>query len=311
MLNVNRFRQDSADQQYAIGAMSRREETLLRGAVEIATRPPKLDDVQFMHSIMCQVGLPRSAVAGRSFERQCGGVALKVCAGELWDGERFVEQMVPYGAWPRLILGWINKYALSHNTAEIFIGENAADFMRMLGKVPSGGKRGSFSPFKRQITALASCRMILGFNSGGVAYTFNGQPVEQFEAWLHDTGDRKRQWPRTIKLSESYFSTLKGHAIPFDVRALSLLSGSSLEMDIYVMLAERLHRIKKPVKLYWANLKEQFGQEYQGANQGKDFKNQFLRHLKKVLLVYPDANVQVVKFGVVLKASPPPIPYRG
>lgn len=310
MLNANRYSQDSEDKRYAIGAMSRGEETLMRGAVEIATHPPRLDDVQFMHSIMCQVGLPRSAVTGRTFERQCGGVALKVSAGELWDGERFVEQALPYGSWPRLILGWINKYALSHNTSEICIGESAADFMKILGKVPAGGKRGTYTSFKKQITGLASCKMLLGFNAGGIAYTYSGQPVEQFEAWIHDAEDRKRLWPKVIRLSDSYFNTLKEHAVPYDVRALSLLSGSSLQMDIYVMLAERLHRINRPIKLNWVNLKEQFGQEYRGANQSKDFKNQFQHHLKKVLMVYPRADVQVVKFGVVLKASPPPIPYR-
>lgn len=311
MLNANRYHRPSEDQRYAVGEMSRGEETLLRRAVEIADQRPRSEDVQYMHSIMCQVGLPRSAVAGRTFERQCGGVALKVCAGELWDGERFVEQALPYGSWPRLILGWINKYAISRKTPEICIGESAADFMKILGKVPAGGKRGTYTSFKKQITGLASCKMLLGFNAGGIAYTYSGQPVEQFEAWTHDADDRKKLWPKLIRLSDSYFNTLKEHAVPYDVRALSLLSRSSLQMDIYMMLAERLHRIDRPIKLNWINLKQQFGQEYRGANQNKDFKHQFEHHLNNVLLVYPEANVQVVKFGVILKASPPPISYRG
>ena len=75
-------------------------------------------------------------------------------------------------------------------------------------------------------------------------------------------------------------------------------------MDVYAMLAERLHRISgRPVVLHWASLREQFGQEYTGADPDKDFKKAFLNALKKVLAVYPKANVKQVHGGLMLQAS--------
>ncbi|WP_204377130.1 hypothetical protein [Aquitalea pelogenes] len=63
--------------------------------------------------------------------------------------------------------------------------------------------------------------------------------------------------------------------------------------------------------LYWTNLREQFGQEYQGKEADKDFKKKFLIALRAVLAVYPQAKVKQVTGGLMLMASPPPIPYKG
>ena len=89
------------------------------------------------------------------------------------------------------------------------------------------------------------------------------------------------------------------------------LKGSALAMDVYAMLAERLHRISgRPITLHWKSLREQFGQEYTGIEADKDFKKEFLSSLKKVLVVYPTAKVVPVKGGLLLHASPPPIAYK-
>ncbi len=74
-----------------------REARLIKTAAEIAGERPDDDDCGYMHSIMCQVGLPRSKVDAASFERHSGGVALLVEAGKLWDGKQFVQQPIPYG----------------------------------------------------------------------------------------------------------------------------------------------------------------------------------------------------------------------
>ena len=82
-------------------------------------------------------------------------------------------------------------------------------------------------------------------------------------------------------------------------------------MDIYVMLAERLHRISggRPVRLNWANLREQFGQEYAADTNGKkNFKTKFLKALVSVQAVYPKAKISQVTGGILLFPSPPPIP---
>lgn len=289
--------------------------TLLNAAATIGTEPPSGSDIAYLHAILCQVGLPRGpkAVAGRQvFERMCGGAALRVTAGALWDGQQLVQQPIPYGANPRLVLAFLNTQAVKTRSPIIPVGDSVAEFLRMLGKESSGGKNGSLTSFKKQIQALAACHMTLGFNAAGRAYTYNGQPVKQFEAWIQPRDENQRPlWPGVVTFSDDYYKSLIEHAVPQDVRAMYALKGSALAMDVYAMLAERLHRISgRPITLHWKSLREQFGQEYTGIEADKDFKKEFLSSLKKVLVVYPTAKVVPVKGGLLLHASPPPIAYK-
>ena len=57
-------------------------------------------------SVIRQRRGPAKAVEGMQvFERICGGAALRVTAGALWDGKQLVQQPIPYGANPRLVPG--------------------------------------------------------------------------------------------------------------------------------------------------------------------------------------------------------------
>lgn len=292
----------------ATPALTRSETKLITAGAVIADERPSGDDMAFMHSIMCQVGLPRSKVDGTSFERHSGGAALLVEAGKLWDGKQFVQQPIPYGAMPRLMLAWMNTYAVRFNTAEIPVGDSASEFLRMLGKNTNGGRNGTFPTFRKQVQALSACRMTLGFNAGGRAHTYDGKPIKHFEAWLSTSDDQKPLWPGSVTFSDDYYCTLKDHAVPMDLRALMALQSSALAMDVYAWLAQRLYRIEgRPVILHWSNLREQFAQEYTGKDPDKDFKAAFLPQLKKVLAVYPQAKVKQVKGGIMMIASPPPI----
>ena len=289
--------------------------TLLDAAARIGTDAPSGSDIAYLHAILCQVGLPRGpkAVEGLTvFERMCGGAALRVTAGALWNGEKLIQQPIPYGANPRLVLAWLNTQAVRTRSPVIPVGESAAEFLRMLGKESTGGKNGTLTSFKRQIQALAACHITLGFNAGGRAYTYNGQPVKQFEAWIQPKDSQQRPlWPGLVTFSDDYYNSLIDHAVPQDVRAMYALKGSALAMDIYSMLAERLHRIAgRPVTLHWKVLREQFGQEYRGIDPDKDFKAAFIPALKKVLAVYPKAKVERVTGGLLLFPSPPPIQYK-
>ena len=114
-------------------------------------------------------------------------------------------------------------------------------------------------------------------------------------------------WPGTLELSQDFFETLNGNAVPLDPRALAALSHSALALDAYTWLAHRLCRITRPtgVKVSWENLRDQFGQEYRNP---KDFKREFSGALRSALAVYPDAVIEGVPGGLLLRPSPPPIP---
>lgn len=286
--------------------LTRKGGDLIAASVEIMGKSPTGNDFAFIHSVMCQVGLPRAKVEGERFMRQSGAAWVSVQAGFLDEGAGPVLQPVPYGPMPRLALAWVSTYAKRHGTREIPLGDSAAGFLRLMDMDTQGGR---YATLRKQMNALAACRLQLGYKGR----TYNGQPVEQFDAWLSnsETGQRTL-WPGVLVLSEPYFRELVDSAVPLDNRALHALKGSALALDVYSWLAHRLHRIEgRPVILHWASLREQFGQEYQGKNADKDFKREFVRCLRAVLAVYPQAMVAQVTGGLMLMASPPPIPHKG
>jgi hypothetical protein len=278
---------------------------MVTAAAEIMRAPP--DRADFLHSVMCQVGMPRRRVEGRTFTRTNGGVALKIEAGELWDGQQFRPQPLPYGTKPRLVMVHISSEAVRTRSREIEVGHSIRDFLETLGLGTSGGRTGPFTAFKAQMMALAACRMTIGLSAGGRVMTVDAKPVETFDAWLHPTGAQRTLWPGTLTLSGRFYETLIEHAVPLDKRALGALQHSALALDCYTWLAHRLCRITRPdgVKLSWANLHEQFGGEYADR---RDFKRAIKPALTAALAVYPTARVESEPGGIRLLPSPPPVP---
>lgn len=280
---------------------------IINAAVEIQQEP--LERVDFLHAVLCQVGMPRRRVEGRIFERKSGYASLLLEAGRLYKRGQWVEQPVPYGTRPRLVMMHICGEALRNRAREVHVGDSMREFLRLLGIDTNGGPRGGYTMFKKQMEALAACRLALGMSLEGRDVTINTQPISRFEAWLHTDGPQRVMWPGVMELSQEFYDTLKNHAVPLDHTALAALKHSALALDLYTWLAHRLRRIAKPqgVKVSWANMKDQFGQEY---NDPKNFKKEFREAMRAVLTVYPDAKVSDVPGGLLLKESPPPISDR-
>lgn len=176
----------------------------------------------------------------------------------------------------------------------------------MLGMQTNGGAGGGYTTLKRQIEALAACRLTLGMYAEGRVVTKKADPIERFDAWLQIDGTQRTLWPGVVELSQNFYDTLTTHAVPLDYRALSALKHSALALDVYTWLAHRLCRVRKPggTKLSWENLRQQFGQEY---GDPKNFKREFKGILHQVKVVYPDARIDETIGGVILHESRPPL----
>jgi hypothetical protein len=276
---------------------------ILDAAADIMEVGPETPE--FLHAVLCQVGLPRSKVEGRIFERTSGKAALRLEAGGQYLGKRggFKELPLPYGSRPRLVLYHLCSEAVRTRSREIDIGRSLAAFLEKLDLCTSGQE---YTRFKNQMTALCGVRMILGYSDAGRSLTINTVPVHRFDAWTHYDGRQLGFWPGYLELSTEFYETLVEHAVPLDPRAIHALKHAALALDIYTWLAHRLCRIRKPggVKLSWANLREQFGQEY---GSSKDFKKEFRAGLRKVLTVYHDATIGEEPGGLRLYSSPPPV----
>jgi hypothetical protein len=280
---------------------------LIATGAEIMEAPP--DRADFLHSVMCQVGMPRKRTPSRTFERHSGHVSILLEAGKLWNGREWVNQPLPYGTTPRLVMVHVSSEAVRTQNRSVEIGHSVRQFLTRLGMQTSGGARGGYTTLRRQMEALAACRLMLGMQTHGKVVTVDAKPIKRFEAWLtpnHHDGLQHTLWPGVMELSEDFFNTLTAHAVPLDYRALAALKHSSLALDIYTWLAHRLRRVKSPTgtRLSWENLRSQFGQEYRS---NKDFKKQFRHALRQVLVVYPDARVEEVIGGLLIRESRAPL----
>jgi hypothetical protein len=291
------------------GKSANRASAVMRRTLDAAVRIGSADPegIDFQHAVLCQVGIPRSRTPGKVFERHSGFVSVRLEAGVLFDGEGFLEQPLPYGTRPRLTLVYASGYALRHKTREIDLGSSLREFMRRLGLDDSGGERGNYRAMREQIQALAACRMTIGMNIRGRAITLKTEgPVEEFEAWLPGHEGQHGLWPASLRLSEKFYESLQDFSVPLDPRALAALKDSALAMDVYMWLAHRMCRIKQASGQYlpWAQLREQFGQEYA---ESRNFKKKFVPALRRVMAVYPSARIDSVYGGLQLYTSPPPI----
>ena len=262
-------------------------------------------EIVYQHSLFCQIALPRSKPKGRVFERAYGNGMICIEAGRLYDGKKFIEQPLPAGPKPRLILIHVNSEAVKTKSRWIDMENSARQFMKRLGLNIDGGS--SYMLFKREMMALAACRMTLGWHTDQQVATLNTQPIREFRAWVITDEDKPVFWPGHLELSKDYFDSLCEHAVPLDPRAVQALSHSALALDIYSFFARRLYTLKQPLKVNWHQFHEQFGQEYQGKNATDDFKKEFLSAIRAALTVYPSAKVEQVTGGLLLHPSVPPV----
>lgn len=272
----------------------------------LAIQAADTDRPEYLHALLCQLGLPRSQQATRTFQRTSGNASLLLEAGQVAVGlGKWKELPLPYGTHPRLVLYHLCSEAVRTQSAVVDVGGSLREFLRRIG-VANGGT--AFSRFKAQMTALSVCRMTLAMFADGRMKQVSATPIDSFDAWLHPDPSQGQLWPDVIELHPKFYETLAEHAVPLDPRAISALQGSALCLDLYTWLAHRLCRIRKQdgVKLSWGNLREQFGQEYKTA---KDFKKVFRPALHKVCAAYPSARVSEMEIGGIrLMPSPPPVP---
>jgi hypothetical protein len=281
---------------------------LIESAAAIMTEPP--ERVDFLHTVLAQCGMPHRnpGDAVRVWDRQQGAVALRIEAGAALHPvtRRFVELGLPYGEKPRLVMIHLSSEAVRTGSPVVEVEDSLTAFVRSLG-LPTDGR--TIRTLKDQLGRLAVATIRLAAVEDRRTVQINTPIVDAFDLWAPDDARQRVLWPSTVRLSPGYFASLQRHAVPLDHRAVGALAASSLALDIYAWLAQRLHRVP-PGRGYlvpWPALKEQFGPGYQRV---RAFRGVFLPTLRRVLAVYPAARLEVMERGLVLRQSPPPVPRK-
>jgi hypothetical protein len=276
----------------------------------------------FMARALVIATMPYKDPKTDAFVRQNGDFKLRIVAG--------YEGGVPFGIYPRLLMSWVATEAVKRQSPVIELGDSLRLFMRDVLDVrtATGGKRGSGTLVTEQMKRLFGSLITAhytgtqgkrGFLLKGVQiaeelelsqdYLDSFEALDEGKLWVPQKKDEAGTWQSTVRLSNSFFKECVSNPVPIDLRAYKALRGSPLAMDIYTWLTYRLsytQRRTKPIR--WESLMMQFGSSYSTTNpeQGvRDFRKAFLKALKAVLIVYPDAKVEVDINGLVLLPSRP------
>ena len=229
-------------------------------------------DPQFLHAVLCQLGLPRNPTPSKTFERRSGRAHLSLQAGRTFDGMKFVDQPLPSGTRPRLVLINLCSEAVRTRDRVVNIGGSVREFLRRLNIDPGGE---SMAQFRKQMLALSCCHMTLAMMTANGPAQVDAKPIDAFQAWHTNEDGQQTLWPGYIRLTDKFFESLMEHAVPLETEAIGRLQNSAFALDVYSWLAHRLWRVNDPcgVVVSWTALKEQFGQEYADT---KDFRRRFL-----------------------------------
>jgi hypothetical protein len=267
-------------------------------------------DILFQHTILCQAGLPyRNQKELRRWERYNGRASLEIEAGRAFHPAKkeYIDLPLPFGPKARLVVIHLNSEAIKTASPEIEVEDSVTAFVRCLLKRNPNGRE--VSDFKNQLSSLSAATIRLAITADERTVQINTNIVTAFDLWFPKNPNQRVLWPSTVRLSQEYFDTLLQHAIPLDERAIAALSHSAMALDIYVWLAQRLHRINPghPQFVPWTALYEQFGQ---GFARIRKFREKFLLALRKVITQYPAARLEAGRGGLTLRQSHPPVPRR-
>ena len=291
----------------AAGASPREKSRLVRRvetAHEIMAALPTGDELTFLHSGLCQTCLPHSRPAEDHavWQRRSGRFSLTVQPGVLDRGKGSEYVGVPYGPKARLILIYLQTEGMKSRTVNL--GATFSAFLRSLGLAVTGGKRGTIGAVREQSLRISQCIFTMQWStdqSGRRVMVDNSRIVDRLELWKAG----KDQWSEHVELSERFHDHLREHAVPLDRRGIAHLSGSSLGLDVYTLLAYRLPRLERDLHLRWSALQEQLGSAEKTTNT---LAARIREVMPEVLTAYPHAKVDVTPHGLLLKPSAPAVP---
>jgi len=254
--------------------------------------------IGFMARSMVQATLPHRKVEGTEFQRKNGKFTLTLLSPS--------NIGLPYGSIPRLLLAWVTTEAVRTKNRELELGESMNRFMKELDLSRQGGVRGDITRLKDQTRRLFNSTISASYEDDKKTIDIGYRLTDKAILWW-DAQSLKQEdfWKSTITLSEQFFNEIIDRPVPIDMRAIKALKQSPLALDIYAWLTYRVSYLKKPTLISWASMALQFGSNY---SRVRDFKEAFVAELRKVAVVYPQINVEVLDDGLRINPSVTHIP---
>lgn len=309
--------QDSSALPEEIRIFSPYRQKIIEEAVAIeAADAIEAGSLGFMGWVFVQTSLPHKEPKGvEVWGRRNGALSMVVQPGVYLDEKgRAVSIGLPYASLPRLLLAWVTTEAVRTKERQLFLGKSLSRFMQELGLSPTGGKKGDIVRLRNQMRRLFSSNISCtyegkGEKSGLQDWANAGfRLADSIVLWWDPANPRQENlWNSTVTLSEIFFEGITKSPVPIDLRVIKTLSRSAFSLDIYFWLTYRMSFLRKSTLIPWEALRAQFGAEYK---RDRAFKENFLKNLQKVQLMYPGANVRNMENGLLLLPGKPHVSRR-
>jgi Plasmid encoded RepA protein len=271
------------------------------------------EDVGYTHPVFLQCFMPlrHNRDNQERWQTDCGRASLVMRAGELVKPGKlneFKKCIVPAGPKARILNAYINDYILRKRTATVPLGETMRDAMERMN-ISIGGKNGK--ELQRELENFAAAEIILGvWDKDGNAHQEQTKIARRLSFWIERNPNQKVFWQPELTVSGEYYNAITepDRMAPYYWPALVALQHNPRAMDIHCFLVYRLRNgLKRPVVLHAKVLHAMFG-----GNRGllKHFWPEFKKALAEAHKFYPKAIIELKSDCIILKDSPPLIPYR-
>ena len=298
-----------------------REELSLQASLHAPARAPPLaaqpdserdeelfGGLGFHHSVMMMCFLPQKRLppGQREYVQRHGRAALSVEAGSLANPDNIGEIRrcaVPFGSRARMVVPYVNAYAVRNRTPEIDLGRSLRAFLERLG-MSFDGRRGK--AVAEQVEAVAAASIVLGQWLDDRTVTSAGRIAREVTFWLARDAAERLVWEPAMRLSDDYYAALAERPVPVDMGHLARLARSPRRMDLYAWLSYRTAAIarRRTVRIRTESLRPVFGPDIASP---RFFRLRLAEDLKAIARVYGGFRARVEDGLLVLERSPPPV----
>ena len=154
-------------------------------------------DLGFMARLLALCSLPRRNPGSQlRYIRRNGPYTLAMTAG--------VNNKLPYGNLPRLLLAWVCTEAVRTQNRELILGRSLADFMRSVGVYDDGGA--VRRRLRNQMQRLFRSHVELVYEDAHGSRFVNSAIADSGEFWWDAKHpDQPALWESKIELGEKFF----------------------------------------------------------------------------------------------------------
>lgn len=286
---------------------------------KIAEEEPSAQDKAFTTRYLVQATLPhRNPKENPPFwYRINGNYTLTIQPGTRTNPKTGKPEILayPFGSIPRLLMFWLTTEALRTGNRKLVLGSSLADFMTQLGLNPDNGGPGSKRSDRRrlhdQMERLFGAKISFEYVDERQRSWLNMEVAPAGRLWwdLKNPG-QFTLYESWIELGEKFFTAITSAPIPVDLRALRELKNSPLALDLYTWCTYKtflVNQKRKPQRVGWRQLQEQFGSDYRDP---KDFKRFAKYALRKISIVYPGLHIDEVDGGLIIHPGATAIPLK-